>query len=210
VTKLAAQRYLTPHYVPHRVIGDVVRFTLAYNPGAAFSMSLGSYSRFIFGGFALIALVVLWRLYSMTGTGARAGDRTRILALGLAWGGAAGNLIDRFRSPMGVVDFIDIGYKGIRFWTFNVADSAVTVGALVLAWSLSREDRDQKAAEAAADGRTDVSTGPANLPSPALERSEGPALERSEGPVLERSEGPAPEASEAKGAALERREGTEA
>lgn len=150
VTKLLAEQYLAPRYVPHRIIGDAVRFTLAYNPGAAFSMSLGVYSRFIFGAFAIIALVVLWRLYRMTGTGARTGDRMRIIALGLAWGGAAGNLIDRFRSPHGVVDFIDIGYRDVRFWTFNVADSAVTVGALILAWSLSREDHDQRAAELAA------------------------------------------------------------
>ena len=150
MTKLLAERLLAPRYVPHRIIGDVVRFTLAYNPGAAFSMSLGAYSRLIFGGFAVVALFVLWRLYRMTGTGARAGDLTRIAALGLAWGGAAGNLIDRFRSPLGVVDFIDVGYGAIRFWTFNVADSAVTVGAIALAWSLSREDRDQQLAQAAA------------------------------------------------------------
>ena len=49
ITKLLAEHYLVPKYVPHRIIGDVVRFTLAYNPGAAFSMSLGPYSRYIFG-----------------------------------------------------------------------------------------------------------------------------------------------------------------
>lgn len=146
VTKLLAEAFLAPRYVPHRIIGDVVRFTLAYNPGAAFSMSLGPHSRFIFGGFAVIALVVLWRLYRMTRTGARAGDTLRITALALAWGGAAGNLIDRFRSPLGVVDFIDIGVGSVRFWTFNVADSAVTVGALALAWSLAQEDREQRTA----------------------------------------------------------------
>jgi signal peptidase II len=140
VTKLLAERMLAPRYVPHRIIGDVVRFTLAYNPGAAFSMSLGAYSRVIFGAFAVIALIVLWRLYRMTGGGSREGDSMRIFALGLAWGGAAGNLIDRVRSPQGVVDFIDIGVRDVRFWTFNVADSAVTIGALVLAWALSRED----------------------------------------------------------------------
>ena len=138
-TKIIAERMLSPRYVPHRIIGDVVRFTLAYNPGAAFSMSLGAYSRQVFGGFAVIALIVLWRLYAMTGAAGRPGDRIRIAALGLAWGGAAGNLIDRFRSPLGVVDFIDIGIGDIRFWTFNVADSAVTVGALVLA--LERRSR---------------------------------------------------------------------
>ncbi|CAN5382414.1 hypothetical protein BH09GEM1_BH09GEM1_05860 [soil metagenome] len=150
VTKVLAERMLAPRYVPHSIIGETVRFTLAYNPGAAFSMSLGVYSRVIFGAFAVVALFVLWRLYRMTGSGARAGDRSRIIALGLAWGGAAGNLVDRFRSPLGVVDFIDIGYGHVRFWTFNVADSAVTVGAVLLAWSLSQEDRHQRQAEAAA------------------------------------------------------------
>ena len=150
VTKLLAEEFLAPRHVPHRIIGDLVRFTLAYNPGAAFSMSLGPYSRYIFGAFAVVALVVLWRLYRLSGPAQRAGDRVRIAALGLAWGGAAGNLIDRIRSPLGVVDFIDIGTSSWRFWTFNVADSAVTVGAIVLAWSLSRKEREERQAREAA------------------------------------------------------------
>lgn len=137
VTKLLAVRYLSPPHVPHPVIGDVVRLTLAYNKGAAFSMSLGPYSRLIFGAFALVALVVLWNLYRR----AHPSERLLSFALGLAWGGAAGNLIDRIRSDAGVVDFIDIGVEAWRFWTFNVADSAVTVGAIVLAWLLAREER---------------------------------------------------------------------
>ena len=145
VTKMLAVSNLVDH-TPRRVIGNVVRFTLAYNPGAAFSMSLGDNSRFIFGGFAIVALFILWRLYRTTATS----DTIRVLALGLAWGGAAGNLIDRFRSQngihRGVVDFIDIGVGDVRFWTFNVADSAVTIGALMLAWVLWREDREASAA----------------------------------------------------------------
>ena len=139
VTKVLAARLLEPEHVPHEIIGEIVRFTLAYNPGAAFSMSLGPYSRVIFGALAVIALVILWRLYRQT----QPGEVARVLALGLAWGGAAGNLIDRLRSPRGVVDFIDIGVGDVRFWTFNVADSAVTVGALLLAWVLWREDREE-------------------------------------------------------------------
>jgi len=142
ITKALAVRNLVPEHVPHRVVGDVVRFTLAYNPGAAFSMSLGAYSRYIFGAFALIALFILWRLYRSS----QSGEWMRVLALGLAWGGAAGNLLDRFQSARGVVDFIDIGVGDVRFWTFNVADSGVTVGALLLAWVLWREDRDRAAA----------------------------------------------------------------
>jgi signal peptidase II len=139
-TKLIVQNTLT-FAEPKRVIGDFVRFTLVYNRGAAFSMSLGPQSRYIFGAFALIALVILWRLYRQSA----AGDRARVLALGLAWGGAAGNLIDRIREPRGVVDFIDIGVGTVRFWTFNVADSAVTIGALLLAWVLWHEDRERGA-----------------------------------------------------------------
>ena len=140
VTKQLAERLLFPPHVPHPIIGEYVRFTLAYNPGAAFSMSLGQYSRFIFGGFAVVALVVLWRLHRDAPA-----DWLKSLALGLAWGGAAGNLLDRIRSPLGVVDFIDIGVNSVRFWTFNVADSAVSVGAVLLAWVLLQEERQQRA-----------------------------------------------------------------
>lgn len=137
VTKWLAVRYLSPPHVPHPVIGNVVRLTLAYNPGAAFSMNLGPYSRYIFGAFALVALVVLWNLYRRS----HPSERLLSFALGLAWGGAAGNFIDRVRSSRGVIDFIDIGVEAWRFWTFNVADSAVTVGAVILAWLLAHEER---------------------------------------------------------------------
>ena len=144
-TKLIIQNTLN-ELEPRRIIGDVVRFTLVYNRGAAFSMSLGAQSRWIFGAFALIALVILWRLYRQ----GPARDHARALALGLAWGGATGNLIDRIREPKGVVDFIDIGVGTVRFWTFNVADSAVTIGAVMLALVLWHEDRRTAAAAPAA------------------------------------------------------------
>ena len=127
-TKLIVQNTLN-YLEPKPIIGDVVRFTLVYNSGAAFSMSLGPQSRWIFGAFALIALVILWRLYRQ----GPARDHARALALGLAWGGAAGNLIDRIRVPRGVVDFIDIGVGTVRLWPLNVAHSVVTVGAILLA-----------------------------------------------------------------------------
>lgn len=145
VSKRIAERALFPPHVPHEVIGEYVRFTLAYNPGAAFSMSLGPYSRYLFGGFAVVALFVLWRLFRES----RRGERMKTSALGLAWGGAAGNLVDRIRSPLGVVDFIDIGVGSTRFWTFNVADSAVSIGAVMLGWVLLHEERAQRRAAAA-------------------------------------------------------------
>ena len=152
VTKQLATQYLRPEHVPHQIIGNVVRFTLAFNPGAAFSMSVGNHSRYVFGALAVVALVILFRLFRAT----KPGDTMRTLALGLAWGGAAGNLIDRFASPRGVVDFIDIGVGDVRFWTFNVADSAVTIGALLLAWVLWREDRRALAVAAAEAASRDV------------------------------------------------------
>jgi signal peptidase II len=136
ITKMIVQHTLT-FLEPKSIIGDYVRFTLVYNSGAAFSMSLGRYSRWIFGSFAVIALYILWRLYRQSAPG----DRARVLALALASGGATGNLIDRIREPRGVVDFIDVGVGSVRFWTFNVADSAVTIGALLLAWVLWHEER---------------------------------------------------------------------
>ena len=140
ITKALAVRYLMPQHVPHPIIGEFVRFTLAFNPGAAFSMSLGDNSRYIFGAFAIVALVILWRLYRTS----MPGDTMRVLALGLACVGAAGNLIDRFRGARGVVDFIDIGFGDSRWPTFNVADLAVSLGAFLLAWVLWGEDTDAR------------------------------------------------------------------
>ena len=69
-------------------------------------------------------------------------DRTLALALALIVAGASGNLLDRLRSERGVVDFIDIGFGDMRFWTFNLADVAVFCGAVLLANLLIRRDRD--------------------------------------------------------------------
>ena len=136
VTKEWAVRNLQPPHIPHEIWGNFLRFTLAFNEGAAFSMSVGEYSRYIFGGFAIIACVILWRLFRAS----RPGETVRVLALALAFGGASGNLIDRFRERASVVDFIDIGVGGVRFWTFNIADTAVTFGAIMLAFVLWKED----------------------------------------------------------------------
>jgi signal peptidase II len=136
-TKAYAVSSLAPQHVPHPVIGEWVRLTLVYNPGAAFGLYLGEHSRIIFTLLTLAALGILWRLYRATAEG----DARRTLALALVCAGAVGNLIDRIRSARGVVDFIDIGTTTWRWPTFNVADMAVTTGALLLAFVLWREDR---------------------------------------------------------------------
>ena len=137
ITKWLAVRTLVPQRLPHQVLGEAVRLTLVYNPGAAFGLHLGPFSRWIFMALTLGALAVLWRLYRST----RAGETSRTVALGLVCGGAIGNLIDRVRSELGVVDFIDVGVGDWRWPTFNVADMAVSSGAFLLAWVLWGEDR---------------------------------------------------------------------
>jgi signal peptidase II len=75
------------------------------------------------------------------------------MALALIFGGAIGNLIDRVRSPQGVVDFIDVGVGAYRWWTFNIADVGITLGALLLGWALwSRVEEDERSQRPAADG----------------------------------------------------------
>jgi signal peptidase II len=137
VTKGVAERALAPHRFPHDVLGNWVRLTLVYNPGAAFGLNLGAQSRWIFTALTLVALVILGRLYRATARG----DVPRTLALALVCAGAVGNLLDRLRSEMGVVDFLDVGIGDARWPTFNVADMAVSVGAVLLAWVLWQEDR---------------------------------------------------------------------
>jgi signal peptidase II len=144
ITKRMAVAALVPQRLPHEVFGEAVRLTLVYNPGAAFGLHLGQYSRWIFMVLTVGALVILWRLYQAT----RPGDTPRTLALALVVGGAVGNLIDRIRSPLGVVDFIDVGIGDMRWPTFNVADMAVSTGAFLLAWVLWGEDRAAAAAAA--------------------------------------------------------------
>lgn len=135
-TKALAVAMLVPQHVPREVLGEWARFTLVHNPCAAFGLCTGQYSRPIFLVATVLALFVLSKLYRTT----RQGDKLRLIALALVCGGAIGNLIDRVRSPVGVVDFLDIGYRDWRWPTFNVADMAVSIGAFMLAWALWGED----------------------------------------------------------------------
>jgi signal peptidase II len=144
VTKQIAVTRLRVHAMPQSIIPDWdwIRLTLVHNPGAAFGLHVGTHSRWIFMGLTIVALVILGRLYRST----RPGDETRVIALALVCGGAVCNLIDRVRSPAGVIDFIDVGISEMTRWpTFNVADMAVSFGAFLLAWVLWEEDREAAA-----------------------------------------------------------------
>jgi signal peptidase II len=135
VTKFLAERHLL-RSAGRSVMGDWFQLRLVYNPGAAFGLDLGPFSRWIFMAVAIVAVVALFRMSRR----AAPGDLFRQVALGLVSGGALGNLIDRIRSGQGVVDFLDLGLGQWRWPTFNVADMAVSLGAIALAVSLWRED----------------------------------------------------------------------
>ena len=137
ITKELARTRLAPEHFPRELLGDFFRLTLVYNPGAAFGLNVGPYSRSIFTVLTIGALWILIRLYKSTAEG----DRVRVAALSLVIGGALGNLINRLWSERGVVDFLDVGLGASRWPTFNFADVGVSVGAFLLAWVLWGEDK---------------------------------------------------------------------
>ncbi len=130
LTKAVALRELLPGTAV-RVVDGVFSLTLVMNPGLAFGMlsSTPTAWRWIVAVLSMGALVVL------AVVGARllgSGGWTARLALGLIFGGAVGNLIDRGRFGA-VVDFLDFYWRGYHWPAFNVADSAISVGVALLA-----------------------------------------------------------------------------
>ena len=125
------------------VIGEFLRFTLGYNTGIAFGISLGGSSRVFLILVTLLTMgLIAWLFKSVDER-----HKAQVIAFGLIMGGAIGNLLDRVFGTQGVVDFIDVGVGATRFWTFNIADSGITVGAVLLILSsLFEKQEDQRAA----------------------------------------------------------------
>jgi signal peptidase II len=106
------------------VIGDLVRFVQSANSGALFGLFRDQAILFALVSIGVIGLIVAYH--------GRSGRSVYLsVALGLLLGGAVGNMIDRLRLGH-VTDWVDIGIGTIRFWTFNVADSAITIAILML------------------------------------------------------------------------------
>jgi len=126
------------------VLGGLVPLTLAFNLGAAFGIRIGSDPRWIFIPISIVAagfLLVLIRK-------AHPGDHLRVISSSLVLGGALGNLYDRVRWDRGVVDFIGPIDLGFMLWPiFNVADMAITTGAILLAISFWREEAELRRRE---------------------------------------------------------------
>jgi signal peptidase II len=137
--------WIVDHLALYRTVRvlPVLDITLTYNRGAAFSLlaQASGWQKWLFAGLAVVvaAGITLWlrRLNGRT-------QRLLCLSLALIMGGALGNMIDRLRIGH-VVDFILAHWRGVYFpWAFNVADSAITVGAVLLLLDAVRESRGPK------------------------------------------------------------------
>jgi len=124
--------------------------TLQYNTGAAFSFlsDAGGWQRYFFSVVAVVisAVLVVW-LYRMPRQ-----QRLLALALALILGGALGNVWDRLLLGH-VVDFISVHYGGYYFPAFNIADSAISVGAALMIFDSLFGQEDGEAAQRGVDSR---------------------------------------------------------
>ncbi len=103
----------------------IFNFTWVENRGVSFGLFGDGSARWMLSGFSVVVAGIL-------GWGALKADRRLLVsAIGLIMGGAIGNVIDRIRFGF-VVDFLDFSGTGFFPWVFNVADSAITVGVILL------------------------------------------------------------------------------
>jgi signal peptidase II len=126
VTKYLALQHLRNAEIP---LAPFLKFSLAFNTGAAFSFlsDAGGWQNLFFVAVAFVVSIVILFMVRRLG----ASDTQVAVGLMLVLGGAAGNVIDRLRFGY-VVDFIDVYYRSWHWPTFNVADSAITIGAVLL------------------------------------------------------------------------------
>jgi len=120
-----------PPGVPVTVIDGFFSLTLVMNPGLAFGM-LGTVPAGWRWMVALLSVVAVGVLATIATRLLPEGGRVAAVAIGMIFGGAAGNLVDRARFGA-VVDFLDFYWRGWHWPAFNVADSAISVGVALLA-----------------------------------------------------------------------------
>ena len=136
VSKITMSRLLV--YGQSEMITPYFNLVMVYNQGAAFSFlaNSGGWQRWFFSGLAsVVSLVIIWMLHK------NATQRLFCWALTLILGGAVGNLIDRVLYGH-VIDFLDFHIGTLHWPAFNVADSAITVGAaLFVLYELRRVNR---------------------------------------------------------------------
>ena len=113
------------------IVGSFLRFTHVRNPGIAFGIGVGDYKIFV-TVLSIAATILIAYLHWQE----RNNHPMIMYGLSFILGGAIGNLIDRSNiffsaAYSGVVDFIDVGTNGFRWYIFNIADSAVTIGIIL-------------------------------------------------------------------------------
>ena len=126
----AAVRTSLPLYESHVVIPGFLDLTRVHNTGAAFGMLDRVDFPFKTVALSLVALVALGGVAWYAAT-VPLQDRLARYGIALVLGGALGNLIDRATAGY-VLDFVDAYYNGWHFWAFNVADSAITFGVILM------------------------------------------------------------------------------
>jgi signal peptidase II len=134
--KHAIEEYTPPDYF-HVVIPGLLNLIHTHNPGVAFSMFADAHSpfvRFLLVLFSVAVIVFLFWLLAAERAGGRAGQ----IGMALIIGGAVGNVLDRL-TKRGVTDFIDLHIRSHHWPTFNVADSAIVVGAVLVLMELFQD-----------------------------------------------------------------------
>ncbi|MGB6876081.1 MAG: signal peptidase II [Candidatus Acidiferrales bacterium] len=135
-TKHAIEAYTTSDYF-RVVIPGLLNLIHTHNPGVAFSMFANAQSpvvRFLLVLFSVAVIVFLFWLLAAE----RAGGRMGQIGMALIIGGAVGNVLDRL-TRRGVTDFIDLHVQNHHWPTFNVADSAIVIGAALVLMELFRD-----------------------------------------------------------------------
>jgi signal peptidase II len=123
----AAKAVVTGSLAPGQsvdIIGDLLRIVFGQNSGALFGLFRDNAAMFGVVSIVVIGLIVAYHARS-------AASLYLTVTLGLLLGGAVGNMIDRLLRGY-VVDFVDVGIGPTRFYTFNVADSAISLAILLL------------------------------------------------------------------------------
>jgi signal peptidase II len=149
-TKFAIERHTSPFF-RHSIISDIVVLVHSQNPGIAFSMFSDSSSPWLTPLLVLGSVVVMVLLVWMIVTG-RAGGALAQCGLALILGGAAGNALDRVMHG-GVTDFLEVRLWKYIWPAFNVADSAITIGAALVLFELLFAGRDRQYPTAEKRGR---------------------------------------------------------
>ncbi|MGH9728639.1 MAG: signal peptidase II [Candidatus Acidiferrales bacterium] len=135
-TKHAIEKYTTADYL-HVVIPGVLNLVQTHNPGVAFSLFADSHSplvRFVLLAFSITVIIFLFWLLAAERAGARMGR----IGVAMILGGAVGNVLDRL-TQRGVTDFIDLHIRSHHWPTFNVADSAIVIGAALVLLEVFRD-----------------------------------------------------------------------